>query len=277
MTSLFNRASALALAMVMFCLWAPRPEARALAEEKAPAELLAIDALVVPNQEAIIKVKVGRKDRKTFPVSGEPLELLSEGKVLGRAVTDAKGLADFHVTPRAKGAVSLTIQTAVSAQVTAGGSVTLAAWEHRNPVLAVEVSALEKDVTTHEPAADAADELGKLTLFYYHLLYVVWAPDPVFDEFQISTATRRWLGAHRFPAGYILVVSPADGAFGSKLDHLRAIGWSGLKTGVGRSRPFAETFLQRRLEAVVVPEPAKGDQLRKAKVAKEWKEVRRKL
>jgi hypothetical protein len=46
---------------------------------------------------------------------------------------------------------------------------------------------------------------------------------------------------------------------------------------VGRTKAFAETFLQRRLDAVLVPEPPKGDAPRKAKVAKEWKEVRRKL
>jgi hypothetical protein len=64
---------------------------------------------------------------------------------------------------------------------------------------------------------------------------------------------------------------------GDKLDELHAAGWKTLKTGIGRSKAFAEAFLQRRLEAVIVPEPAKGEVPRKAKVAKEWKEVRKKL
>ncbi len=278
MTSLFNRASALALAIAMLCLSAPGPEAGALAEDKAPADLLAIDALVAPNQEAAIKIRLEGGGRgKAVPVSGEPLELILGGKVVGQAVSDEKGLAEFRVTPKAKGAASLAIQTASSARVKAEGSVTVAAWEHRNPVLAVEFSALEANPTTHEPATDAADELGKLTLFYYHLLYVVSAPDVSFDEYQISTGARRWLAAHRFPPGFILVVSPTDGAFGSRLDQLRAAGWSSLKAGIGRSRQFAEVFLQRRLDAVMVPEPAKGDLPRKAKVAKQWNEVRKKL
>jgi hypothetical protein len=279
MTFLFKRTTAFALVLMMISVSAPGLEKSASAQDKGPMSLLAVDALVAPNQEAIVKVKgvVDDGKGKAIAVAGEPLELLSDGKVVGRAVTDAKGLAEFHITPKAKGAASLTIHTAASARATAEGKVTVAAWEHRNPVLAVELGALEKDVTTHEPDLDAADELGKLTLFYYHLLYVVSAPDPVSDEFQISTTTRQWLAAHRFPPGYILVVPPTAGAFGSRLDQFRAIGWSGLKAGIGRSRQFAETFLERRLEAVMVPEPPKGEQLKKAKIAKEWKEVRRKL
>jgi hypothetical protein len=46
---------------------------------------------------------------------------------------------------------------------------------------------------------------------------------------------------------------------------------------VGRTKVFADAFLQRRLDAVMVPEPAKGKAPRKAKVTKEWKEVRKKL
>jgi hypothetical protein len=46
---------------------------------------------------------------------------------------------------------------------------------------------------------------------------------------------------------------------------------------VGRTKAFAEAFLQRRLDAVMVPEPAKGEVPRKAKVAKEWKDVRKKM
>ncbi len=270
MTSLFQRTTGSALVLLIFSV-------SAQAQDKTPISLLALDALVVPNQEATVKVKFERADDKgkAIPVSGEPLQLLSEGRVVERAVTDAKGLAEFHVTPKAKGASSLTVRTAASARVTAEGRATVAAWEYRNPVLAVEFGALKKDVTADEPAVDAADELGKLTLFYYHLLYVVSAPDPAFDEFEVSTTARQWLAAHRFPPGFILVVPPTAGAFGSKLDQLRAIGWSGLKTGVGRSRQFAETFLERRLEAVMVPEPPKGDQLKKAKIAKQWKEVRR--
>jgi hypothetical protein len=58
---------------------------------------------------------------------------------------------------------------------------------------------------------------------------------------------------------------------------LHAAGWTTVKIGIGRTKTFAEAFLQRRLEAVIVPEPKKGAAPRKAKVAKDWKEVRKKL
>ena len=71
---------------------------------------------------------------------------------------------------------------------------------------------------------------------------------------------------------------PSDpAALGAKLDEMHAAWWTTLKIGVGRTKAFAEAFLQRRLDAVMVPEPAKGEAPRKAKVAKEWKEVRKKL
>jgi hypothetical protein len=73
------------------------------------------------------------------------------------------------------------------------------------------------------------------------------------------------------------VLSSDPKALGEKLDEMHAAGWKSLKIGVGRTKVFAETFLQRRLDAVMVPEPAKGEVPRKAKVAKGWKDVRKVL
>ena len=75
----------------------------------------------------------------------------------------------------------------------------------------------------------------------------------------------------------MLRLPPDTDAIGTKIDELHAAGWKTVKTGIGRSKTFAEAFLQRRLQAVIVPEPMKGDVPRKAKVAKDWKEVRKKL
>jgi hypothetical protein len=66
-------------------------------------------------------------------------------------------------------------------------------------------------------------------------------------------------------------------AMGTKIDELHAAGWRTVKVGVGRSKAFAEAFLQRRLEAIMVLEPSRGEVPRKAKVAKDWKEVRKKM
>jgi hypothetical protein len=64
---------------------------------------------------------------------------------------------------------------------------------------------------------------------------------------------------------------------GAKIDELHAAGWRTVKVGVGRSKAFVESFVQRRLDAIMVPEPPKGEVPRKAKVAKDWKDVRKKL
>jgi hypothetical protein len=93
----------------------------------------------------------------------------------------------------------------------------------------------------------------------------------------VNAQARQWLKDQKFPVGHILVLPSDPETFGAKLDDMHAAGWKTLKIGVGRTKAFAEAFLKRRLDAVMVPEPAKGEAPRKAKVAKEWKEVRKKL
>lgn len=124
---------------------------------------------------------------------------------------------------------------------------------------------------------DAADELRKLSQFYYNLLYVVTPGSDRTGAFKTTEQAQAWLKEHKFPPGHILALSNKPDAWGTKLDEMRAAGWVTLKVGIARSKPFAEAFIKRRLEAVMVPEPAKGEVPRKAKVAKTWKEVRKRL
>jgi hypothetical protein len=123
---------------------------------------------------------------------------------------------------------------------------------------------------------EATEELGKLTQFYYRVIYVVTWPVRA-DRIQAMAEARDWLKTHKFPTGYVVTLPPDTDAIGTKIDELHAAGWKTVKTGIGRSKAFAEAFLQRRLQAVIVPEPMKGDVPRKAKTAKDWKEVRKKL
>jgi hypothetical protein len=134
-----------------------------------------------------------------------------------------------------------------------------------------------KEAGGRHPMPDAAKELGKLTQFYYNVLYVVTRDKTMGPHDQVNAQARQWLKDQKFPVGHILVLPSDPEAFGAKIDEMHAAGWKMLKIGVGRTKAFAEAFLQRRLDAVMVPEPAKGDAPRKAKVAKEWKEVRKKL
>ena len=225
-------------------------------------------------------------------MAGEPIELLVAGKVVATSKTDGNGRAFLSYTPKAKGVVPFTARVGATSRVaeTEAGA-NLAVWEHRSPILAVEmaalvegavapelaVTALGKDAEGRRPMPDAANELGKLTQFYYSVLYVATQDKAVGSNDQVNAQARQWLKDQKFPVGHIIVLPSGSEALGAKLDELHAAGWKSLKIGVGRTKAFAEAFLQRRLDAVMVPEPAKGEAPRKAKVAKEWKDVRKRM
>ena len=263
------------------------------AEEKIPGTLTVHDSLTAPNQPATIEATLtGKSLRTEIPLGGEPIELLIAGNVVATAMTGGDGRAILSYILKAKGSVPFTVRVGTTSRVAvveAGAN--LAVWERRTPIIAVEMASLMeaptaqgptvslpgKDAEGRQPMPDAANELGKLTQFYYNVLYVVMEDKAVGTNDQVNAQARQWLKDQKFPVGHILVLPSDPAAFGAKLDELHAAGWKTLKIGVGRTKAFAETFLQRRLDAVMVPEPAKGEAPRKAKVAKEWKDVRKKM
>ncbi|MDF0645891.1 MAG: hypothetical protein P0111_17830 [Nitrospira sp.] len=260
---------------MLWCL-AILPSEFGLAGAVPNASLFAHDALVSPRQSAVIDagLTVERRGRQ-LPAVGTSLELVQDAKVLATAVTDERGMAALRFVPTRRGVQQLVVRTASGSGVTAAAAATVAVWERRMPILTVEVTAL-RDPASGEPLPDAADELQKVAQFYYNVVYVAAEPGDAGRKLAASDRTRQWLAEHGFPVGYVLVSASAE-AFGSKLDELRSAGWMTIKIGVGRSKEFADVFAQRRLDAVLVPEPAKGEAPRKAKVAKTWKDVRRKL
>jgi hypothetical protein len=261
----------------------------AAAGDKAAATLLVKDGLTSPNQPVTVEAKLAAKGLLTdSALGGEPLELLVEGKVVAMAMTGGDGKASLSYRPKAQGMMPVQIRLGNSPRVApteAQGH--LAVWERRNPILVVEMAALMqepvllpgvglKSESERKPLPDAAEELAKLTQFYYRVIYALPLL-PGADSFRTTVEAREWLKTHKFPLGYVLVLPPGEGALGNKIDELRTAGWTTLKVGVGRTKLFAEAFLQRRLDAVIVPEPARAETPRKAKVAKDWKEVRKKL
>lgn len=264
------------------------------AAEKIPGTLTVHDSLTAPNQPATIEATLTWTGLLTETgLGGEPIELLVAGNVVATAMTGGDGRAFLSYTPKAKGTVPFTVRVGTTPRValTEAGA-NLAVWERRSPIMAVEMAALMedavgqgptvtwpgKDAEGRRPMPDAAEELGKLTQFYYNALYVVTLDRAVGSTTdQVNAQARQWLKDRKFPVGHILVLPSDPEAFGAKLDEMHAAGWTTLKIGVGRTKAFAEAFLQRRLEAVMVPEPAKGNAPRKAKLAKEWKDVRKKL
>jgi len=261
------------------------------AAEKTSAAILVKDALTSPNQPATIEAKLTSKGLLTSnPLGGEPLELVVDGKMVSTAMTGGDGKAFLTYTPKAQGLVPIQVRVGNSPRVSSTeGQANLAIWEKRHPILMIELSSLVEEPmpsripsigmgpeSERKPMPEATEELGKLTQFYYRVIYVVTWPARA-DRFQAMAEARDWLKTHKFPAGYVLTLPPDTDAIGTKIDELHAAGWKTVKTGIGRSKTFAEAFLQRRLQAVIVPEPMKGDVPRKAKTAKDWKEVRKKL
>jgi hypothetical protein len=121
------------------------------------------------------------------------------------------------------------------------------------------------------PVPDAADELNRLTRFYYNVIYLVGGDDGEIGE------VRAWLQDHKFPVGFLQTLQPGRTQLGPTIEDLRADGWDNLKAGIGRTREFAEVLVAQRMEVVIVPEPDRGEVPNKARVAKNWKEVRTKL
>jgi hypothetical protein len=263
------------------------------AAEKISGTLTVHDSLTSPNQPATIEATLtGKSLLAETGLGGEPIELLVAGKVVATSMTGGDGRAFLSYRPKAKGVVPFTVRVGTTPRVAvAEAGANLAVWEHRSPIMAVEMASLMEDVVGQGPTVtwpgkeaegrrpmpDAANELGKLTQFYYNVLYVVTQDKAMGSHDQVNAQARQWLKDQKFPVGHILVLPSDPEAFGAKLDEMHAAGWKSLKIGVGRTKAFAEAFLQRRLEAVMVPEPAKGDAPRKAKVAKEWKDVRKKM
>jgi hypothetical protein len=263
------------------------------AAEKTSVILTVHDSLTSPNQPATIEATLtGKRPLTETGIGGVPIELLVAGNVVATAMTSGDGRAFLSYTPKAKAMIPFTVRAGAASNVqVAEAGANLAVWERRSPMMAVEMASLMEDAAGQEPTIassgkdaegrrpmpDAAAELAKLTQFYYNVLYVVTENKAVGTNDQVNAQARQWLKDQKFPVGHIIVLTSSPEAFGAKLDEWHAAGWTTLKIGVGRTKAFAEAFLQRRLDAVMVPEPAKGEAPRKAKVAKEWKDVRKKM
>lgn len=281
----------LAVSLIFFLSLLALYPGRLDAAEKSFATILVKDALTTPGQPVTIEAKLSSKRLMLIAaLGGEPLELVVDGKVVATALTGGDGRAFFTYVPKTLGLTPVQVRVGNSPRVdSTEGQANLAVWEKRYPILTIELASLIEEPTPsriprigiaieseRKPMSEAADELGKLTQFYYRVIYVVTSPSGM-DGFQATTEARAWLKTHKFPTGYVMVLPTDSKALGEKIDAFHAEGWKTIKTGVGRSKTFVEAFLQRRLDAIIVPEPTKGDVPRKAKVAKDWKEVRKKL
>ena len=257
------------------------------AASKISAVLTARDALTAPNHPARIVARLVQKGMLTETgLGGESLQLEVAGKVVGTAMTGGDGRAYFEYSPKMRGNYPFTVTLNPSPRVeTAKASGLLGVWEHRRPILFIEALALmeeggdpsglslpigKRPLGEWKAQPDAAEELSRLAQFYFNVVYLL-------DHRAENAAFRTWLNEHKFPTGVIIQTNQGTDGLGTLLDDLKKDGWTATKNGIGRSRVFAETLLERRMEVVIVPEPSKGDTPRKAKTAKNWKEVRKQL
>ena len=259
------------------------------ATTQATGMLAVKDVLALPNQVARIEAQlIGKTPAGETTWSGVSLQLAIDGKPAGTVKTNERGQAIFEYMPKMRGTYRMTVSIDGIAPVSAETiQASLCVWERRRPILLVELEAIMQpnlppeadgsvsstglpDEPHAQPVPDAAEELGRLAQYYYNVIYVQSSP-----ETASIRSVHRWLEAHKFPPGFVM--SSRSGDVSAAIEAMKDSGWTTMKTGIGRTRSFADTLLHHRMEVVVVPELPTGELPRKAKGAKEWKEVRKKL
>ena len=255
------------------------------AAEKVQGILTVHDALTLPNHPVRIEAQLGGKAPGGSSLwGGVGLHLSIDGKPVAMAKTNESGHASFDYLAKMRGTYVIAVSVDDAASVAAdNGHATLCVWERRRPIILVELAALIQPAVSAstgtvtesslQPVSDAADELSRLTQYYYNVVYVTGGEQSPSEIAAIGNV-RRWLESHKFPPGF---VAPPSEGLGATLETFKQGGWATMKTGIVRTRSSAEMLLQHRFEVVVVPELPKGEMPRKAKAAKEWKDVRKKL
>lgn len=264
------------------------------AAEKVSGKLFLRDALTAPGKPARIEARLVHDGLLgQAGLGGEPLELFVGKRSVATAMTGGDGRAFFEFTPVMRGTRTMTVRLASTRRVESDeATAALASWEGRRPILLVEVEALSvlpkappialpslplagSGDALPPPLPRAADALSKLTAYYYNVLYLARSKAGGPAE---EAAVREWLQQHQFPLGVTKALDPGRAALEALLDGMAKEGWDNLKTGVGRTREFAEVLVERRLRVVILPGLVEGDKLpRKALAAEDWEEVRRKI
>lgn len=260
-----------------------------MAVDKIKAKIVVSDAMTVPDRAVQLEAKLTRQNLLSETgVGGEQLEFLIGDKKIGMSMTGGDGRGLLEYTPKMRGNFRLSVRVVESPRVeSAEGTGTLFSWERRRPIVLVEIVALMEEAKTPlvplsslagdrtlplpaTPMADAADELKRLTDFYFNVLYIGRSQ----HEQDDSGTMRTWLREHRFPLGPILMSH--DHGLSEKIADFRAKGWDNLKAGIGRTQEFAEVLVAQRMDVVIVPASDRGTLPKKAQTAASWKEVRKK-
>ena len=262
------------------------------AAEKIQGQLSVRDALMGPGKTARIEPKLVRSGLGQPGMGGEPLELLVGGAKAGSAMTGGDGRAFFDAACRMRGTYPVTVRVAGSPRVDSPDATgTLACWERRRPILLVDLAALAKESkapfgmppglslpvgrAAPEPITEAAEELKRLTDYFYNVIYLSWAQPAAWAQ---ESDARTWLQQAKFPTGLVATAMPGQAGLAELLDRLKAEGWDNVKVGIGRTREFAETLVAHRIDTVILPAGSRDEELpKKAHIMKNWIEIRKKL
>lgn len=263
------------------------------AEPQMDARVLVRDALVMSGKPVRLEARLtSERLAGASGLGGEQLEFQIAGGKAGTSMTGGDGVARLEYRTRLAGNHPVTVRLIPSKRVTGAheGAAVLSVWEKRRPILLVELSAVMAadstpptpalpvplpvgTLTERKPLPDAAEELSKLAQFYFNVLYLSTGQSG--DRWTRAGDPRDWLRAHHFPTGHWMAVREEKESLKQALEQLKADGWDNMRTGIGRTKEFAEVLLSERIGVVVVPEPQRGDLPRKAKTAKEWKDIRK--
>jgi hypothetical protein len=288
-----GRVTSLAAVSVLILIGAnSMASSRAAGADKISGKISVRDAVTVPGRAVMLEARLVQEGllRQTG-IGGEQLEFMVAGRKIGTAMTGGDGRALLEYTPRMRGNQAVTVKTAESRRVeNSEGAATVFTWERRRPILLIELAALVEESKAPTiplpplqigtgangpmPVADAAVELKRMTDFYFNVVYVSRSGHQEMGE---TGDTRDWLRQHRFPPGLFITLSAGPSALANEIQELRQEGWDNVKAGVGRTPEFAEVLVEHRIQVLIVPPKDRAELPKKSDVAKDWKEVRKKL
>ncbi len=274
--------------LLVICLWAGGLVLDAQAAEKAKGSIAVGDILGKTRQEVRLEARLTKAGvLGGAGLGGEQLEFWVGGIRVGTAMTGGDGRAFRSFTPTMRGNQVVRVRVVGSPRVEdteATGN--LAIWEHRRPIIFVELAALSQQgprspdlipalpfqlggQSLQPPVAGASKNLDQLTKYYFNVVYLARAGvglEPL----------RNWLKEHEFPPGFPMVIKEDKGDLDQTIEDFQEKGWDNIKAGIGRTREFAQAFAERRIKVIILSESGKDRNYpRKTRWATDWVEVRR--
>lgn len=261
------------------------------AADKVVGTLWVQDVLTMPKKPVMLKAQLmqaGLLGRTGL--GGEVIDFIVGGNKVGTALTGGDGWAMLEYTTRMRGNLPVRGKLLGSKRVQdTEATATLFSWEHRRPILLIELDALIKKRTTptgtvpdisaligHEtipaPLPGAPKELERLTTYYFNAVYVWRAPKGDLQDLSL------WISQHSMPLGYPLIIDSNKKSLEKLIEQFKEDGWKNITGGIGRTKEFAQAFAERRMKVVILSESGKDRTYpRKTKWAQDWLEIRRQI